>query len=935
MKKTALCLTLFFLSLLTLPSWCENAKYRENQIYVHTLKNGMKVITVERHMAPLIYHQLTYRVGSRNEHLGITGISHVVEHMMFKGTSRYPKGQASRTISLNAGIFNAFTANDMTSYFEYLPKDRVDVAFDIESDRMSNCIFDEREFASEISVIRQERRMRVESNPQGIIRENLNSTAFMSSPERDPIIGWPSDLARLTRNDAFDYYKKYYHPGNAFLVLVGDFSTDEMVIKADKYYGSIPAGPMIKDFTVCEQPQIMKKTLSFSHNDIASQQMQMVFHAPALSERDSAALRVAAQILGARSRSARLYRRLIEDKNIASSALAGMPIAKDPTLFRISVSMMKDRKIEEAEPIVWDEIAGMQKSPVTDHELQKVKNVYVYGQAVDYVKNSDIGGRISTYEDYAGYQFIEEFTKRVLAVTKEDVKRVMQSYFSPEKATIVYSYPGNPKAQAPVNADQEGRNDDAPHLKSLEDITDPPCFFDKEGVKPDQITPGTASRQSFPDPPPIAPLIRKSVLSNGIALYTVENHLSPTLYAGGFFTTGLIEEEVKDKKAGITSFLALVSNRGTRKTGYDDLTERMAFVPYSFSMDGSYRGISFQGQSLTKDAGEMLKTGVDMIVEPGLREKDIEKIRARFIDSVKKRFTSTSEKAFFNMFNTIFANHPYAMTEPDVSSLSSITREDLAALHDKYVDARKLTLFFVGDMSHKEMAALAEKHFKAVPARPGSAAAVPVPAVKPLDTRTVKVFPQKEYTECTINIGFSPRNGIDPEKKECADVLNQIYAASALTSRLGTELRDKRGLIYGLKSQLWDTSDGIGYWKLQTKTAPEHTEEAISVIFSETERLLKEGVTEQELTGARNRLCGLLPFSIETPDDIAGIAIGLIRKKLPFESFDRKGARLRAVTRDDVLAIARSCLTLDRCAIVVDGPIEEHSLDNLQSRLPR
>ncbi|HEX9970968.1 MAG TPA: pitrilysin family protein, partial [bacterium] len=228
------------------------AGVKEGEVVEHLLPNGLKVLTVEMHNAPIIFSQLSYKVGSRNELLGKTGISHLAEHMMFKGTKKFSKEAVKKTIKNNGGVFNAFMSNDITSYWEQAPKNKIDIVLEIESDRMQNCIFDPKEYLPERDVVIEERHMRTDDSPQGIFREELYAIAFKSHPLQNPIIGWPADLKSITRDDVYSYYKTYYTPNNATLVLVGDFQTDEMMKKVKKYFGKISRGPEVPPVTSVE-----------------------------------------------------------------------------------------------------------------------------------------------------------------------------------------------------------------------------------------------------------------------------------------------------------------------------------------------------------------------------------------------------------------------------------------------------------------------------------------------------------------------------------------------------------------------------------------------------------------------------------------------------------------------------------------------------------
>jgi zinc protease len=929
---------IFFFILLCMPELFSSGseKYEEGKLYRHKLDNGLTVLTIERHIAPLIYHQLTYKVGARNEVLGITGMSHVVEHMMFKGTPKYCKGEVSKTISANSGIFNAFTSNDMTSYYEYLPKNKIEIAMDIESDRMMNSMFNEEEFKSEIEVIIQERRMRSESTANGILMETMNSVAYCSHPGRDPIIGWPNDLRNMTREEAYKYYKTYYTPNNALLVLIGDFETDSILEKVEKYYGRIPMGPEVKELSVFEEPQKVRKTFTLHHGDVTQPGIRMAFHAPVYTDPDAAALRVAGMILCEKSRDARLYKRLVEKDRIVSSVAGGFGMGKDPGLFQISSSVKPDSSVDKVEEIIWEEIRLMQTESVTDHELQKIKNRYRYREVTSYIKNADIGSRVSRYETFFGYDFLNQFDERIYKVTKDDILSVMNKYFVPEKVTIAYSYPKEGEktiVKKERSAEEEGsdRNEDNESFF----MNDNKFYYrtSAEASEINFIKPEGDYSEEVIKPAPIAPMIKTFKLENGITLYTIENHLVPSVSLIGYLETGAMPEALEGGQPGIASLLGDIMNRGTNNLSYTELSERMAFVPFSFSVSGSYRGFLFQGSSLVTDADEMVKTGYDIITNPSIREEDFNKIFPQHLISARNRLRKVSMKAFYHMFNNLFEGHTLTRFNATEASLNSININDLKDLHEKYFHPGNAFLLMVGDMKPEEMHSLAGKYFGQWSNKNNP---VEIPEVIPcneLTKKEVKVFPAADYTECTVNIGFAPYNRIDESETEIVSVLNYILAQSALTSRMGIELRDKQGLIYGIKSELWYRSDNIGYWKFNTKTGPANTEKVIRGVFSEIRKLLDHGITDEELNSAKQRQLGLLPFYIETPDDAASIIFDLIRDKQPLDFFDKKAERILSITKDDVMRIARKYFTLDRFIVVVDGPVEENSLDHLINEL--
>ena len=246
--------TVFFFFLFSFFSVSFSEAGLTDRIFETILPNGLKVILLENHKAPLVTFQVWYRVGSRNEEWGKTGLSHMLEHMMFKGTPKVGPEEFSRIIQENGGNDNAFTSRDFTAYFENLSADRIQVAIELESDRMQNLILREKDFRTERMVVAEERRLRTEDNPQAYLSEQLEATAFQVHPYHWPTVGWMEDIARFTLEDLKQYHQTYYQPANAFLVIVGDFKKEDLLPKIEKAFGPIPRG-MVPDPERDREPQ--------------------------------------------------------------------------------------------------------------------------------------------------------------------------------------------------------------------------------------------------------------------------------------------------------------------------------------------------------------------------------------------------------------------------------------------------------------------------------------------------------------------------------------------------------------------------------------------------------------------------------------------------------------------------------------------------------
>jgi zinc protease len=273
----------------------------QEQVFETVLPNGLKVILLENHKAPLVTFQVWYRVGSRNEPWGKTGISHVLEHMMFKGTQKIGPEEFSRIVQENGGNDNAFTSRDYTAYFQNLSSDRIQVSLDLESDRMQNLLLREEDFRTERMVVMEERRLRTEDHPTGVLVEQLQASAFQVHPYRWPIIGWMEDLKRLTLDDLKEYYKTYYNPSNAFLVVVGDFKKEELLPRIEKAFGSHSKGVVPNQERDKETSQMGERRI-FVKKEAQLPTILMAYHVPNLRDQDSYVLEVIATLLEEKAR---------------------------------------------------------------------------------------------------------------------------------------------------------------------------------------------------------------------------------------------------------------------------------------------------------------------------------------------------------------------------------------------------------------------------------------------------------------------------------------------------------------------------------------------------------------------------------------------------------------------------------------------------------
>ena len=422
------------------------------RVFETILPNGLKVILLEDHKAPLITFQVWYRVGSRNEVWGKTGLSHMLEHMMFKGTQKVGPEEFSRIIQENGGNDNAFTSRDYTAYFENLSADRVQVSLDLESDRMQNLLLREEDFRTERMVVMEERRLRTEDNPTAFLQEQMEATAFQLQPYHWPIIGWMEDIARFTLEDLKAYYRTYYHPANAFLVVVGDFKKEDLLPRIEKAFGPYPKGVVSNQEKDIDPKQTGERRI-FVKKEAQLPSIVMGYHVPNLREPDSYVLEVIAAILSG-GKSSRFYQSLVREKRLVLSADADYSLlSKDPSLFYFSADLLPGKDMAEVEKALDQEVERLQKNPVGEPELEKVKNQieasFVFGQDSLFYQAM----LLAHHEIALSWKAIDDYIPSIRKVSPEEIQRVAKQYLVPDNRTVGILIPLPPKEGKAVPAE--------------------------------------------------------------------------------------------------------------------------------------------------------------------------------------------------------------------------------------------------------------------------------------------------------------------------------------------------------------------------------------------------------------------------------------------------------------------------------------------------
>lgn len=416
-----------------------------NHVIDYTLDNGLKVLLKPIHTAPVVSNWVWYRVGGRNETPGKTGISHWVEHMMFKGTETFPKGSIMLEVNRNGGVLNGFTGQDYTAYFEVLPADRLELGLHIESDRMANSLIDLNEVTSERTVIISEREGN-ENNPEWALYEEVMATAFHQHPYGHMVIGWKEDLQTMTRDDLYHHYKTYYGPHNAVLVVAGDINVEQIQSRIEALFGPIPAGPTPPQLTITEPPQHSERRVIVRRPGTTAY-FQAVYHACAGTHEDAFPLLILESILSGAGfggpsthRSARLYEALVETE-IATDAGASYRPTIDPGTFRFEGTIRDGRTLVDFEKALDAEIDRLLNDPVSEAELAKVRKQTRAQFAYTMERISSQARWLGWLEMLGDWRQFETYPAKLAAVTVADVQRVAQKYLRPTNRTIGWFEP--------------------------------------------------------------------------------------------------------------------------------------------------------------------------------------------------------------------------------------------------------------------------------------------------------------------------------------------------------------------------------------------------------------------------------------------------------------------------------------------------------------
>lgn len=847
------------------------------KVYKTRLDNGLTVVIEEERSAPVVSIQMWVRVGSADEPEKLAGISHVFEHMLFKGTARRGVGQIANMIESVGGDINAYTSFDNTVYHLTVPSRHFSTGLDVISDAIQNSSFDPEELKKELEVVLEEVRMN-EDNPGRRLFKSLLGTAFDKHTYRRPVIGYTDTVKGFTRKDILDFFAKWYVPSNMTLVIVGDVYHDEALGAVKESFRGFKGAKDPHKKRPVEPGQDGLKTRLFTMQ-VQDAQLGMAWHIPSVRDEDKYAIDVMESVLSG-GETSRLYKKLkLEDELVHGISAYAMSL-KDPGLLFVTAVL----KPENAGKVITNTLGVMDtlasEGPGFE-ELQRAKfsieSSFVYSRE----SMHGLASKLGFFEVNLGdYEFEKKYIDNIRKVTAEDVKRVAASYLRP----------GNMTVSALLPAGSEAALTEAGIAASVKAAAE-----------------ATAAKKE-----PQEGLTTRTVLDNGITLVVKEVHSNPTVAFYATFPGGLRFE--RNETNGVGSFTAEMLTRGTRGKTREDLSREME------DMAGGVGG--FSGWNSTGASGKFLSIffdkGIamlaDVIMNPVFPEKELEKLRADTLAGIARQEDNLPGYTFKLLYRELFDVHPYGMQAIGTKeSVGALTRQDLVDHHAAFFAPDRMVLTVVGDMD-------TEYAIKKVSEAFGAFTRTSPPLAYPPDdtpeTSVERTGAVKEKEQTHIGIAFNGTT-IGHEDSYALRVMAEVLSGQG--GRLFVELRDKKSLAYSVSAFSKEAVDpGLvgGY----IATAPGKRDEALEGLLAEFRRLREEPVTADELTRAKRSIIGGYEIGLQSVSSQAADMANNELYGLGFGFSKIYPEKIEAVTAEDVMRVARKYIDLGAFVISTVGP---------------
>ncbi|MBD3324121.1 hypothetical protein GF339_06025 [candidate division KSB3 bacterium] len=861
--------------------------------------NGLRLITLEKHDVPIVTSSIWYRIGSAHEAPGHTGLAHLLEHLLFKGTPTYPKGSLDALTAMYGGHNNAGTSFDYTMYYFNFSSDRWEIALALEADRMQHCLFDPAEFEAERNVVLEELK-RQQDSPWGELGVQMEATMFPGHPYHHPVLGWQADLEQLSRETVIEYYRTYYVPNNATLVIVGDIETSAVIEQVRRHFEQIPANPTLPAMDSPPLPSQTEHRIQLVQENTLKR-LQIGYHATTLADPDTYALDLIDALLS-QGKTTRLYHRLVEQEQLVTFVDTWNNPRRLPGVFSLFSTLHPGKEPARVEQIVEDELRRLRTEPVSTEELQKAKNVIAADFLFEKETTSGLAHSLGEYALLHTHEYIQTYIDQIEGITPADIMRVAQTYLVEENRTVGWSLPATPS--------QEHQAADAVSASLPPPSTDM-AFHTSPIEKDDSSSPVTSSPFVFA-PKDHQFHHHRWVLDNGLTVLCLENHVLPVVSLEVFVEAGQRYE--RDEHAGVAVLTGQLLDEGsTHRSGFE--------IAQAIESVGGILETQSQGASaqvLSQDVRLAIELLAEVLIHPVFPEEKLEQKRQQLLASLEAD-EDNLPLVGYNLFrDMVYGSHPYHRPRKGYkATLQALSRSDVREYFESYFHPNNTIVAIVGDADPDAVFAYVQQYFgewQRQPLPPQPDVTIPSP-VGPTHTHLPR---NKAQTHLYLgHLGITRTN---PDFYPLLTMDHILGLGAGFTDRISKTLRDEQGLAYSVSANISLSAEREpGVFMAYIGTSPGNMYRAIDGFLDEIRRIRTDLVSPEELEVAHNYITGNYVFHFETSTQLAHYLVSVERYQLGEDYIWTFPELIQSVTREDILRVARQYLDPDNYYIASTG----------------
>jgi zinc protease len=856
------------------------------------LANGMRAILAPRPESPVVSVQTWYRVGSREEDRGKTGLAHFLEHLLFKGTETLRKGDIDLVTLRNGGANNADTSQDRTRYYFTFAADRWERALEIEADRMRGSAFDDAEFHAERGPVIEELR-RDHDDPWWRLHETLEATAYHVHPYRNPVIGWPEEVMNVPRSDVLAFYDAYYRPNNCTLTIAGAFETDAAIARVVELFGALESVPIPERLVPAEPPQEGERRFELLL-DVQVPRIAVAYHTVPVQHADDVVLDVV-QVLLSGGKASRLYDRLVRRERMAPYAQAWNDTRRDPGLFQLFAEANGDVEPAALEAALFEEVDRLRDEGPTDVELARAKAILAADTVYRRATSAGVAESLGSYEVLAhDWGLFLDLPGRIEALTADDVRTTMARYFRRANRTVGWALPRPDGAPPPAALPA-----DHVHVEGAGPSTD-----DRDEPSILGHAPGRRLEIELP--------VRRTVLANGLRVLLLPRHDLPIVSARMHVDGG----HSRERRLGAAVLSGAVLDEGAAGRSGEEIARFLESRGARFSAGAGGAGLRCLKQHFEDCVGVLS----DVLTAPDFGKDAIERKRDVLCTQLLAEDDDANVVGRLRLRREIYGDHPLGRrSKASAEALRALDREALAQHHAACFVPRNAILSVVGDFDPDAMEALLTERLGGWADRPLDHPSLPAVSLRdPADM----VLIEQDRDQVHVHLGHLGIRRAHPDYH--ALLLGDLILGSGpgFTDRLSGTLRDEQGLAYSVWARLARSSDlEPGMFHAYVGTSPQEWRRAEAGMRAEIERYVSGPIERREVEDARRYLLGSFVFGFETASVTADQLVQMERLGLGFDYPKRFVETIEAVTVDEVQAAARRHIHPDRLLTTVVGRV--------------